>query len=64
MFPKPQQNVKTVAIFQYQILAYQIYLKEHMCCELETGVHVLRLENLDLFGRFELDNFRESSYIT
>jgi hypothetical protein len=29
-----------------------------MCCELETGVHVLRLENLDLSGRFELDNFR------
>jgi hypothetical protein len=28
-----------------------------MCCELETGVHVLRLENLDLSGRFELDKF-------
>lgn len=38
--------------------AYQIYIKEHIFCELETGVHTLRLENLDVSSRFELDNFR------
>jgi len=38
--------------------SYQIYIKEHIHCDLETGVHTLRLENLDLSSRFELDNFR------
>jgi len=36
---------------------YQIYLTEHMYCNLHTGVHTLRLENLDSEGKFELDNF-------
>ena len=38
--------------------SYQWYLTEHMCCDLDTGVHTLRLENLDTESRFELDNFR------
>lgn len=38
--------------------SYQWYLTEHMCCDLDTGVHTLRLENLDIESRFELDNFR------
>jgi hypothetical protein len=38
--------------------SYQIYLKEHLYCELDTGVHTLRLENLDVSSRLELDNFR------
>jgi hypothetical protein len=29
-----------------------------MCCDLDTGVHTLRLENLGTESRFELDNFR------
>jgi len=43
--------------------SYQIYIKEHMCCELETGVHTLRLENLDSSGRFELDDFRVNGFV-
>jgi hypothetical protein len=34
-----------------------------MCCELETGVHTLRLENLDSSGRFELDDFRVNGFV-
>jgi hypothetical protein len=37
--------------------SYQIYLVENIFCELLTGVHTLRLENLDLHGRFALDSF-------
>ena len=38
--------------------AYQFYLTENMYCDLETGVHTLRLEKLDLESRFNLDNFK------
>ena len=38
--------------------SYQWYITEHICCDLDTGVHTLRLENLGTESRFELDNFR------
>jgi hypothetical protein len=37
--------------------SYQNYITEHMNCDLDTGVHTLCLENLDLKSRFELKNF-------
>jgi hypothetical protein len=37
--------------------SYQNYIREHLYCELATGVHTLRLENLDTNSRFELDHF-------
>jgi hypothetical protein len=39
-------------------VSYQFYITEHMYCDLETGVHTLRLENLDSESRFELLNFK------
>jgi hypothetical protein len=38
--------------------SYQMYLTEHISCDLDTGVHTLTLENLDTASRFELDNFK------
>lgn len=35
--------------------SYQYFIKEHMCCNLETGIHTLILENLDSESNFELD---------
>lgn len=43
--------------------SYQFYLTEHICCDLYTGVHTLRLENLDAQGSFELDNFRVNNML-
>lgn len=37
--------------------SYQNYIREHMYCDLETGVHTLRLENLLTNCRFDLDCF-------
>ncbi len=37
--------------------SYQNYITEHIYCDLDTGVHVLSLENLDPTSRFELDKF-------
>lgn len=37
--------------------SYQNYITEHMYCNLDTGVHTLRLENLDTNGRFDLASF-------
>lgn len=37
--------------------SYQNYIREHMYCDLDTGVHTLSLENLDSDSRFELDYF-------
>ena len=37
--------------------SYQFYIREHMYCNLDTGVHTLRLENLDTTSRFELESF-------
>jgi hypothetical protein len=34
---------------------YQFFLVEHLCCNLESGVHFLTLENLDVDARFELE---------
>lgn len=38
--------------------SYQYYLKEHLYCNLDTGVHTLLLENLDCAGSFELNDFK------
>lgn len=35
----------------------QIYITEHMYCDLDTGVHTLCLENLDANSCFELEHF-------
>jgi hypothetical protein len=37
--------------------SYQNYITEHMYCNLDTGVHTLRLENLDANSRFDLASF-------
>jgi hypothetical protein len=37
--------------------SYQNYIREHMHCDLATGVHTLSLENLDTTSRFDLDYF-------
>ena len=37
--------------------SYQNYIKEHMYCDLGTGVHTLRLENLNADSRFNLEHF-------
>lgn len=37
--------------------SYQNYIREHMYCDLDTGVHTLCLENLDPNSRFELEYF-------
>jgi hypothetical protein len=37
--------------------SYQNYVREHMYCDLDTGVHTLCLENLDSHSRFELEHF-------
>lgn len=37
--------------------SYQNYIREHMYCDLDTGVHTLRLEHLDSSSRFELEHF-------
>ena len=37
--------------------SYQNYIREHMYCDLATGVHTLCLENLDSDSRFELEYF-------
>lgn len=37
--------------------SYQNYITEHMYCDLDTGVHTLKLENLDSNSRFELECF-------
>jgi hypothetical protein len=38
--------------------SYQFYLIEHIGCYLDTGVHTLKLENLDTDASFELDDFK------
>jgi len=38
--------------------SYQNYIKEHLFCDLDTGVHTFKLENLDRNARFEIDNFK------
>lgn len=38
--------------------AYQTYIKEHINCDLDHGVHVLRLENLNVESTFDLDAFK------
>lgn len=35
----------------------QFYILENMHCNLSTGVHTLKLENLDPLSEFRLDNF-------
>jgi hypothetical protein len=42
--------------------SYQIYLIEHMFCDLDTGVHTLTLENLDTNSRFELENLKINNH--
>lgn len=37
--------------------SYEFHIKEHLCCNLATGVHTLKLENVSRTGRFELDQF-------
>lgn len=37
--------------------SYQNYITEHIACDLDTGVHTLRLQNLDEQSRFEIENF-------
>jgi hypothetical protein len=37
--------------------SYEAFLTEHLYCGLQTGVHTLKLENLDPEGWFELKNF-------
>jgi hypothetical protein len=38
--------------------SYQFYMTEHICCNLDTGVHTLKLENLDSTAKFELGEFK------
>jgi hypothetical protein len=38
--------------------SYQFYLKENLICDLEMGVHKLRIENCTESGSFELKNFQ------
>ena len=42
---------------------YQFYLTEHIFCNLDTGVHTFKIENLNSDSRFELDNFRVNSNV-
>lgn len=42
---------------------YQWYLKENLNCDLDTGVHTLRLENLNHESTFELDNFKVNNRV-
>lgn len=39
-------------------VSYQYYIREHLNCQLDNGIHVLRLENLQPECRFELDNLK------
>ena len=39
-------------------VSYQYYLTEHLCCNFSTGVHTLKLENLNTESSFELDAFK------
>ncbi len=36
---------------------YQNYVKEHIICKLDSGLHVIRIENCSSNGKFTLDNF-------
>lgn len=38
-------------------VSYHFYLTETIYCNLDTGVHSLKLENLDPMSKFELDKF-------
>jgi hypothetical protein len=38
--------------------SYQFYLIEHLTCDLEMGVHTLRIENCSELSTFELKNFQ------
>jgi hypothetical protein len=35
---------------------YQVFIKEHMVCILEPGIHKLRIENASSHGSFRIDN--------
>jgi hypothetical protein len=37
--------------------SYEFYIKELVSCYLETGIHTIKLENVNKDGRFELDQF-------
>lgn len=38
--------------------SYQFYILEHIVCDLDDGVHYLRLVNLNNNSRFELQDFQ------
>lgn len=35
---------------------YQIYIREHMVCNLDPGIHTVRIENCAGTGNFKLEN--------
>ena len=37
---------------------YQNYIIEHLVCNLEPGIHTVRIENCSKTGKFELEQFR------
>jgi hypothetical protein len=47
----------------FKWVSYQYFIREHINCKLDEGVHVLRLENLQPECRFELDAFRVNNNI-
>jgi hypothetical protein len=38
--------------------SFKAFLREHIFCTLEDGLHTLRLENYDTNSRFDLQNFK------
>lgn len=38
--------------------SHQNYIKEQLFCNLDTGVHTFKLENLDSTGNFEVKNLK------
>jgi len=49
-------DLLTERTFGYQ--SYQFYILEHILCNLEDGLHYLKLVNLSDQSRFELKDFR------
>ena len=36
---------------------YQVYIREHLVCNLDPGIHTVTLENCSQNGKFELEQF-------
>jgi hypothetical protein len=41
--------------------SFKAYIKEHIWCKLDEGLHILRLENLSSDSKFDLANFKLNS---